>query len=104
MQNGSIGRGAAAAGPAAQRARTATGGATAAGTAGGVWLAALLVVPVAGAAYERVEYNGHSYACQHRCSITTFSDGAAHIRDAFGGWVARIEVDGGVIVDEQGKT
>lgn len=68
------------------------------------WLAALLAAPFAGDAYERVEYNGKLYACEHRCSITTFKDGSAHIRDALGGWAARIEVDGGVIVDEEGKT
>ena len=71
---------------------------------GAPWIAALFVAPFAGEAYERVEYNGKLYACAHRCSITTFKDGSAHIRDAPGAWAARIEVDGGVIVDEEGKT
>jgi len=71
---------------------------------GAAWVAALLAAPWVGEAYERVEYNGKLYACEHRCSITTFKDGSAHIRDALGGWAARIEVDGGAIVDEEGKT
>ena len=74
------------------------------------WLAAglslglaCIVLPLIGEAYERVEYNGRLYACEHRCSITTFRDGSAHIRDAYGGWACRIETNGGVIVDEGGK-
>lgn len=64
---------------------------------------ACVALPLIGEAYERVEYNGKLYACEHRCSITTFQDGSAHIRDAYGGWACLIETNGGVIVDEAGK-
>jgi len=61
--------------------------------------ALILFLPLNSDAYQTVRVNGNLYACENSCNVNYYKDGSYSVQDSAGGWAARIETDGGVIVE-----